>query len=422
MNVLPLRYIHDDDRTWLDLNIVNLAKLYHLNFPVAHSYVVIPPLGKFNKEQIHKVSIPENFKDTPELWNKIIDEWVFDLERLNHLKPKLISLVKKITSTGEIHIDKTKKDSVINIMTGNVTPKTLNQLDKLVFEMDKRLFLPYIYSFVLDTENLKFTKLTPLTHTEESSNPLDKEVYKIYSVQKNLEKNSAKTPIKIFKNLSTDFQIRENCDGLIINGNTYQTLDNLIFALVESSTTLPSLPIILNLSTKYGETLKKEVEAFLFARREKKLLNLSLLVPFCHSIDEFLRIKRDLAVLGVSRKGSLKIWLELALPENFLNIEEYIIAGIDGVVFNLNKLNDQLIGVSEFNPELRLGYKRKEGLLRFIEEPLSVLNKAKIPVIASGELVEDSEILKFLISKGVCGINIKSKDSSNYHDYLRLFI
>lgn len=422
MNVLPLRFIRDDDRSWLDLNIVNLAKLYHLNFPVAHSFVVIPPHGKFIKDQVQKISLPENFKDTPELWNKIIEEWVFDLERLNYLKPKLISLVKKISSTGEVHIDKIKKESVINISTGSVAPKTLNQLDRLVFEMDKRLFLPYIYSFVLDKEDLKFTKLIPLTHIEEFSNPLDKEVNKIYSVQKNLEKNSPKTPIKIFKNLSSDFQTRENCDGLIVDGNSYQTLDNLIFALVESATTLPSLPIILNLSTKYGETLKREVEAFLFARREKKLLNLSLLVPFCHSIDEFLRIKRDLAVLGVLRKGSLKIWLELALPENFLNIEEYILSGIDGVVFNLDKLNDQLIGVSEFNPEIRQNYKKKEGLLRFIEDSLRALNKARIPVIASGELTQDSDVLKFLISKGVWGINIKSKDDSNYHEYLGLFI
>lgn len=420
MNILPLRFIHDDDRSWLDLNIVNFAKLYHLKFPVADSLVVIPPEGKISGEELLKIPPPADFKDNPRLWQKVIKDWLFDLERLNTLKPKIVSLVKEISSMGEVYIDKLERDSVINILSGSVNPKILNTLDKLVFEMDKRLFLPYIYSFVSEKGDLRFTKLTPLTHSKEVINHVEKEINTIRLSQ--TSKNFSKTPIKVFKNLASDFELRENFDGLIIDAKNYQSFDNLVFSLVEAATTFPNLHVILSLSAKFGTDFKREVEAFLFARREKKLLNISLLIPFVHSLDEFLKIKRDLAVLGVSRKGSLKVWLELALPENFLNIEEYILAGIDGTFFNLDKLNDQLIGVSEENPQERQVYKRKDGLLRFIEESLRVLNKAKIPSIASGQLAQDSEVLKFLAVKGIWGINILSKDNSNYHEYLRLFI
>ncbi len=49
MQILPLKFIHDDDKKLVGLNLFNLAKLKHHGIPVVESVVVIPPTQSIQK-------------------------------------------------------------------------------------------------------------------------------------------------------------------------------------------------------------------------------------------------------------------------------------------------------------------------------------------------------------------------------------
>lgn len=203
--------------------------------------------------------------------------------------------------------------------------------------------------------------------------------------------------------------------------------------IVEAATSLGENPLIFKLPDlidSFGgvrgtlrlihdqKLLKQEVEAFLFARNKKRLLNTQIAIPFIRSVNEFVQIKRDLASLGVSRKGSLKLWLELALPENLLNLEEYLLIGVDGVILNLDELAAWIGG---FDPSVAdsVFYKRQiKALIKLLENCLKVLHKSKVATLASGSLTLHDEVISFLIDKGIWAIEVDFSEVSSIHDYI----
>ncbi len=164
--------------------------------------------------------------------------------------------------------------------------------------------------------------------------------------------------------------------------------------------------------------LKKEIGVYLFARNKKQLYNTQIAVPYVRSVDEFLQLKRDLASFGISRKGSLKMWLEIGVPENIINLEKYLVAGLDGVILNLDELINLISGVNFKSSEAIFYKEQLESLKLFLEDGIKILNKAKIPVIFQGNLAWDERILEYVVEKGIWGLSVDINNLLNIHDQL----
>ncbi|MBI2334699.1 hypothetical protein HYU96_02760 [Candidatus Daviesbacteria bacterium] len=159
-------------------------------------------------------------------------------------------------------------------------------------------------------------------------------------------------------------------------------------------------------------------EAILFARNKKGLSNVHIVIPFIRSPQELMQIKRDLAVKKLMRKNSLQIWMEAATPENIINLEEYLLAGVDGVVLNLDELIAHFAGFDHQEPELMFYKRQVTGLLKFLEDSLKLLHKSKKPFLASGSIVLDPEVLEFLVEKGVYGVVVERYEAPSVKDLL----
>ncbi|MBU1032172.1 hypothetical protein KKE03_04620, partial [Patescibacteria group bacterium] len=59
-----------------------------------------------------------------------------------------------------------------------------------------------------------------------------------------------------------------------------------------------------------------------------------------------------------------------------------------------------------------------EGLLKFLEDPLKLLHKSKIPFIASGSLTFEQKVLEFLVEKGVYGVVAEKYEAHSAKDLL----
>ncbi|MBI2595631.1 hypothetical protein HYW46_02755 [Candidatus Daviesbacteria bacterium] len=478
MEVLPLKAIREEDGPIIGNNLLNLAKLAQAGLPVADGIVVTPPNLKFKtilehfqfkdrevfeqslhlvKRKIAEIPVPLQlgsvlFKkeiNPKKLWVNLMDGWFeqirskiwregFSPKFTTVLTAEPVFFTNRVTASGEVYFNYGQHLAVVKTYSGRLIPEQVLELEALIEKANKKLLLPQIYQWIVNADaknngKLLIVKLSPFT-----GNPFQEGQDLYYrDINKNKPEDpvsTEKSSVKVFLEMGDDYKIARGIDGVFIKGEKVTDYDTKILQLVEAGITFPAAPIIFRLpDIKEGfggvrgtlklihsdTILKKEAEIYLFCRHKKGLLNAAIGIPFTRSVQEFLQIKRDLAVLGISRKGSLKLWFEMAAPENILNLEDYLMAGFDGAIINLDELAAWLGGFNPEEPE-SIFYKKQVGaMVKFLEDGLKVLHKAGIPMLASGKLALHDDVLAFLINKGVWGINVDFSNIFGIHDHLR---
>lgn len=471
MEVLPIKSIREEDAPLVGNNLISLAKLYQEGIGVCDGIVVLPPHFKLKtvlehfqykhkevfeqslhiiKSEIKKIEVPEELRkalaikkiDVSKVWTNLLDGWVEEIRAriwkegffkgiTENLTAQPIFFTNKILNSGEAYFDFTLKHSAIKPSHGTLIPHQIFEIEDLVKKANKKLFLPHIYHFIYDGK-IRLVKVLPFTQYPKKDDDL------ILTKAENEPRGEdfKKTSIKVFIDLSENFKVYKFINGVIIHAEKIINHEMKLANLSEIASEYAPNPVIYKLAdVKQNDgdirgslrlihqenLLKKEAEAFLFARNKKQLINAQIAIPYVRSINEFLQIKRNLASLGISRKGSLKMWVELAVPENIINLEQYLIAGFDGAIINLDELSSLLGGFDSSKEEGIYYAKQVDSLLKFIEDGLKMLHKAKIPVIFSGSLSLNEDILKFLIAKGVWGVVVDLTNVSHIHEQLHFF-
>ncbi len=404
------------------------------------------------------VSALKNKKLNPQkLWLELLEVWFLELrsgiwkeglsQGLNKcLSAQTVFFTGKIACSGKAFIDPLEQKLTVDYFHGDLTEGQLKELQEITEKSNKVLFLPQVYYFILEgnTKNgkLKIVKLRPFTGVNATSNYSYEDLGLNQKINFEEKPKEVKSTLKIFLDFSRGLVVKKEVDGIFISGEkaaddrikAEDSFEMKVFKVVEAAESFPNLSVIYKLSDLVEKRngvrgslrlihqqnlLKEDAEVIKFARNKKNLLNVSLAVPFTRSAHEFLKIKRDLATLGISRKGSLKLWLELAVPENIINIEDYLIAGLDGVIINLDELASFLGGFDPGEPESIFYKAEVSALIKFIMDALKILHKAKIPTLVCGSLSLHDEVLELLFEKGVTGIVVDFVAASSLNEHLR---
>lgn len=448
MQLLPIEAISEIDQPIFGANIFNLAKLKQSGLPVPKGLAISPPeiilqtvleyLKDKNKEVIteHLTIVESRLRQLPipkdldqelkkykslnrnQIWTQLLLFWWeivkariwqegFSQGVASNLPAQVVVFLDKYQKVraffdpdlGDVII---KSDLILN-------PSLLKQIDELVLLANKKLFLPQVYQLAVVKDKIWIVSLSPFTQSLPVSQTSD------IVLTKNEQKKIIKSAVKVFLNLSTGFTIADGLDGVLVEGEKSNGVEDLAFRLCEAALTFPTKPVIFKLSDqKIGDVrgtlrllsqkslLENCCQVFSQIRHKKELLNVELAIPFIRSDQEFLEIKKELAVRGIHRKGTLKFWLELAVPENFVNLQDYLTIGIDGAILDLDTLQSFLGGYDFDEGEY---YKKQvKTVIEFIEPGLKTLHKNKIPYLAKGGLTLHPDILDFLIETGVWGI------------------
>ncbi len=410
--------------------------------------ILIKEVGKnthffFNNTQINSANL---------LWLRLLQTWFEEIKNrlwnsgfykgiTEGLEPQSVFFVRNVKVFGSAFFDPIADDSVIKVSIGKLHPNDLKKIDQIVSEANKKLFIPHVYEWILDKE-IKLTKIGVYTPTNFVP-PLSD----LLGNSKRVENKVSTTPksisaVKVFLDASTD-SIEENqaqADGIYISAEKIYDLnkpessfEDLVSRLVESATAYPLSPVFFKLADK-SEGMGKVrgtmrllhqkslfdpmIAAADFVRHKKGLTNIHIVVPFVRSENEFLQIKRELAVKKLTRKTSLQLWLELAVPENIVNLESYLIAGLDGVVINLDELISHLNGFDTTQADLMFYKNEFDGLLKFLEDALKLLHKSRVRFIVYGSLSMYPEVLDFLVEKGVYGVVVERFEENNAKNIL----
>src|SRR3989344_3950291 len=422
------------------------------------------------KKEINKIPVPEilerevgkhkqffldgkKIKGVRDLWTTLLDFWLEEIKGklwnngfypgiTENLDPKVVGFVKNPESCAVSYEDSFQDDVVISVKYGKIHPRDLKKIMELTRLAKKKLFIPNEYEWVIDKE-VKLVGIKPYTSSSvitanagiqltASSSELDPRLRG--------DDKKQRSAVKVFFDLSDGLTIEKYVEGVYIASEKIfdlnhprESFDNLFFRLVESAVTFPGCPVFLKLadmSEGMGKVrgslrlihqkslLNPILEALDFARHKKGLTNVHVVIPFVRGVNELLQIKRELSAKKLTRKASLQYWMEVATPENIINLEDYLLSGIDGVVLNMDELIAHLNGFDPSEPELSFYKMQVEGLLKFLDMGIRLLHKSKMPFIATGSLCFNPKVLEFLVEKGVYGIVAARYEAHSAHELL----
>lgn len=375
MDFLPLHLISDDDRLLVDLEAIELAKLSRSGFPVGSGIVVFPPdIKDYSKIPLELSREISKMKRNPQIvWNELVKGWC------EGLRAQPVIFVEKVLSSGIAFYDKKNGEVVIKIEKGDIDSGQKANLSDLISRAEKKVLLTMAYHWIHDGKGFKIVRVTPVRHEKLRVNMKDRE-------SGNLEKQLS--AVKVLFKQGGNFVINPDADGIIFLPETKNSFDEGVSRLVESAIAVYPKPVLVKLINIEDSKL------ILFGRNKRQLLNISVLIPYQKSVNDYLEVKRQLLSSGIARKGSMKFWLEVETALNYLELEEFIKGGLDGIFMNLDKLCNYL--------SIQKG--QEKPLYNFLERPLQITKGLNIPVIIQANDAISDSLYDFLITYGIWGI------------------
>lgn len=148
------------------------------------------------------------------------------------------------------------------------------------------------------------------------------------------------------------------------------------------------------------------LERFRAGRFKLGLKNLHLVLPPVRTLDGMQEIKRFISGEGIRRGPNLKFYLRLFYPSNVVLLENFLEAGIDGVVFDEESLTKGMLGTKE-------AVEPDESLLWALKETNRKCRGQKMEMLYFGKRARSWVILE-LIRAGVDGLIIPQPYRSEY--------
>lgn len=161
-------------------------------------------------------------------------------------------------------------------------------------------------------------------------------------------------------------------------------------------------------SEKFKSAFALECSAIKRVREEIGLKNVVVMIPFCRTVEELLKVYETMEDFGLKReKDVFEVYLMAELPSNILMAEEF--AGyVDGFSIGSNDLTQLVLGVDRDSALVAHVYnERNEAVKRVISKLISVAKKANVKVGICGQAPSDfPDFAQFLVEEGIDSISV----------------
>lgn len=428
--ILPIHLLDTGDEHEFGKENVLLSRLGRLGFPIAKGFVVSPPhqeiknylivqqvqtLTDFETKRGSLSSFIQNKK--PELhtlaaeeithfethWPDLVKRWMSEIHshytRFSKLEPKHFQLkahpvvfMNAVHASGIARWDPINKRAQIVLYSGSLDPEQTVLMDNLLQDAHHKVGLIYDYSFLLDKQQIVFTRISDIIH--EAPIPV------LEQIEEQIKHSKVRRSIKLYTTFSGTYILDQVVDGYFLHSEQFTSHDQKLLVLLETMLAKHPHDILYQVSKRF---YKSDAAAVKYCRNQKKYDNINLVFNGDQPVAEILELKRDLAVEGVTRKGKMKFWLLASTPASLIRIEESIAEGFDGVIIDLNMQSALLHAkhISELNPEQDI-----VSLLKFLEPVVKELNSLKVPLMFLGNLLAQDKMLEKVIKWGSVGVII----------------
>ncbi len=151
-----------------------------------------------------------------------------------------------------------------------------------------------------------------------------------------------------------------------------------------------------------------ELEAIKTVRNKMGYKNLHLMVPFCRTVDELIKVKRIIAASGLTRSNSFKLWMMVEIPSNVILLEDFIRVGIDGVSIGSNDLTMLILGTDRDNETVASEFdERNPAVTWALEHVVKTAVKHHITSSLCGQAASlYPDLVEKLVSWGITSVSV----------------
>lgn len=161
-------------------------------------------------------------------------------------------------------------------------------------------------------------------------------------------------------------------------------------------------------SDEYKEAFGLECKAIKIVREEMGLKNVVVMIPFCRTVEELIKVQKVMEEYGLVRgENGLEIYLMAELPSNIMMAEEFAPL-IDGFSIGSNDLTQLTLGLDRDSSLVAHIYdERNPAVKRLISMLIDVAKKHKVKVGICGQGPSDfPDFAQFLVEKGIDSISV----------------
>lgn len=177
----------------------------------------------------------------------------------------------------------------------------------------------------------------------------------------------------------------------------------------------------LNYYLSHEPELAEQITPLLLALKQHPPIDFSLVLPFSRYPKEVHDFKKLLVSLGWQRSSHRKLILSLDTPASVIDLDQFIKAGVDGILINFNHLLPLMLGLnpydSQINSLLLTPHSFIAVLIQYIFKTVKPLN---FPVFAMGFVLDNGLYLDELVHLGVNGIITTGANQSHLYASLTL--
>ncbi len=159
---------------------------------------------------------------------------------------------------------------------------------------------------------------------------------------------------------------------------------------------------------KYKEAFGLECKAIIKVREELGLKNVVVMVPFCRTVEELLKVQDTMKEYGLERgKEELELFLMAEIPSNILMAEQFA-QHIDGFSIGSNDLTQLTLGLDRDSSLVAHLYdERNPAVKELLRMLITTAKRMKVKVGICGQGPSDfPDFAQFLVELGIDSISV----------------
>lgn len=161
-------------------------------------------------------------------------------------------------------------------------------------------------------------------------------------------------------------------------------------------------------SQKYKAAFGLECKAIKIVREEMGLDNVTVMIPFCRTVEELVKVKEVMKEFGLVRGiDGLELYLMAELPSNVILADEFA-KYIDGFSIGSNDLTQLVLGLDRDSALVAHIYdERNDAVKKMIVGLIAAAKRNKIKVGICGQGPSDfPDFAQFLVEEGIDSISV----------------
>ena len=136
--------------------------------------------------------------------------------------------------------------------------------------------------------------------------------------------------------------------------------------------------------------------------------NISLLLPFVRTVEEFSFCRRRVQQMGLLDQPQFQLWIMAEVPSVIFLLEDYVRAGVQGVSIGSNDLTQLILGCDRDQAGMANLNAAHPAVLGAMQQIITTARKLQIPCSICGQApVNYPELIEQLVTWGITSISVE---------------